>query len=240
MFPILSIINVVSDSAVQSTSYDYLPFILLSLLYLCCLMDLYQPFKPIIQSPRIPSPDLVQEQKESKEPFIHPTPHVDRIGDSFVNERLLQIHFIGSLWIFHLFGLQYMAWRVQHFGSQGLMVREIVAFFIGVGGCALRIWARITLGKFFTYIVTIRSGHKLITSGPYKWLIHPSYTGAILLQIGFALFVRSYFLSLFVVVLFGSFIHARVQNEELVLEEEFGESFSKRKQHIARFIPFVF
>lgn len=33
------------------------------------------------------------------------------------------------------------------------------------------------MGQFFTFEVTIQPKHELITSGPYSWVRHPSYTG---------------------------------------------------------------
>lgn len=33
------------------------------------------------------------------------------------------------------------------------------------------------LGNLFTFEVMIRKNHKLITDGPYAYLMHPSYTG---------------------------------------------------------------
>ncbi|KAG0364101.1 hypothetical protein BC939DRAFT_501240 [Gamsiella multidivaricata] len=58
-----------------------------------------------------------------------------------------------------------------------------------VAGYALRKWSFIALDRFFTYQLTIRSGHKLIQSGPYTFLRHPSYTGAILSNVGFQMLV---------------------------------------------------
>lgn len=52
---------------------------------------------------------------------------------------------------------------------------------------ALRLWCYATLGRLFTFLVTIRPEHKLITSGPYAYVRHPSYTGVVLMQIGVAL-----------------------------------------------------
>ncbi|KAF9357164.1 hypothetical protein BGX26_004133 [Mortierella sp. AD094] len=52
-------------------------------------------------------------------------------------------------------------------------------------GLVLRRWSFITLGRFFTYQLTIRPGHLLVQSGPYKFLRHPSYTGAILCFVSF-------------------------------------------------------
>ena len=36
------------------------------------------------------------------------------------------------------------------------------------------------LGKLFTFEVTVRPGHKLVTTGPYAYVRHPSYTGTLL------------------------------------------------------------
>lgn len=41
-----------------------------------------------------------------------------------------------------------------------------------------------TLGPFFTFEITIRPKHELITTGPYAWVRHPSYTGVYLTLIG--------------------------------------------------------
>ncbi|KAF9350890.1 hypothetical protein BGX26_010960 [Mortierella sp. AD094] len=40
---------------------------------------------------------------------------------------------------------------------------------------AYRRWSYITLDRFFTYQVSISAGHRLIGTGPYKYLLHPSY-----------------------------------------------------------------
>lgn len=41
---------------------------------------------------------------------------------------------------------------------------------------ALRFAAFQTLGRFFTYQLSILSDHKLVTHGPYSYVRHPSYT----------------------------------------------------------------
>ncbi|KAF9123550.1 hypothetical protein BGW39_008891 [Mortierella sp. 14UC] len=56
-------------------------------------------------------------------------------------------------------------------------------------GYALRKWAFLTLDRFFTYQLTIRSEHKLIKTGPYHYVRHPSYIGLLITHIGFHVFV---------------------------------------------------
>jgi protein-S-isoprenylcysteine O-methyltransferase Ste14 len=49
---------------------------------------------------------------------------------------------------------------------------------------ALRLWCFRTLGQLFTFEVTIRPKHELITDGPYAYVRHPSYTGVFLTLLG--------------------------------------------------------
>ncbi|MGH8275055.1 MAG: methyltransferase family protein, partial [Gammaproteobacteria bacterium] len=39
------------------------------------------------------------------------------------------------------------------------------------------VWARITIGRNWSGIVTLKQGHELIRTGPYRWVRHPIYTG---------------------------------------------------------------
>ena len=54
-------------------------------------------------------------------------------------------------------------------------------------GTALRYWAIRTLGRLFTYQLAVHNDHKLVTSGPYAAVRHPSYTGAQVAIVGTAL-----------------------------------------------------
>ena len=53
----------------------------------------------------------------------------------------------------------------------------------------LRVWCYKALGSLFTFEVTIRPDHKLITSGPYGIVRHPSYTAMVFMGIGVILAV---------------------------------------------------
>jgi len=53
-----------------------------------------------------------------------------------------------------------------------------------VGGGLIRWWCFRTLGRFFTFEVSIRKEHQLVKTGPYSIVRHPSYTGIFLQFIG--------------------------------------------------------
>ncbi len=54
-------------------------------------------------------------------------------------------------------------------------------------GIALRQWAIATLGRYFVGHVLVQPGQPVISTGPYRWLRHPSYTGQWLEMIGIGL-----------------------------------------------------
>ncbi|KAJ7124495.1 hypothetical protein C8R44DRAFT_734971 [Mycena epipterygia] len=51
-------------------------------------------------------------------------------------------------------------------------------------GALIRLHCYRALGKHFTFEMGISQGHKLITTGPYTYVRHPSYTGAVLVYLG--------------------------------------------------------
>jgi protein-S-isoprenylcysteine O-methyltransferase Ste14 len=54
-------------------------------------------------------------------------------------------------------------------------------------GIALRRWAISTLGQFFVGHVLVQPGQTGVSTGPYRWLRHPSYAGQWLEMIGIGL-----------------------------------------------------
>ena len=69
-----------------------------------------------------------------------------------------------------------------------------------ISGMVLRFIAIRTLGKFFTVNLTLHNDHHLITTGPFRYLRHPSYTGLILSFFGLGLSLNNW-ISLFSLVI---------------------------------------
>ncbi|KAF8515284.1 hypothetical protein JB92DRAFT_2810911 [Gautieria morchelliformis] len=49
---------------------------------------------------------------------------------------------------------------------------------------ALRLWCYVTLGSLFTFEVTFKEITNLVTSGPYAYARHPSYTAVLFMLVG--------------------------------------------------------
>ncbi|KAH9895822.1 ICMT-domain-containing protein [Cubamyces lactineus] len=131
---------------------------------------------------------------------------------------------------------------------------------LGIVGGSLRIWCYHTLGRFFTWELSVQREHKLITSGPYALVRHPSYTGTIMRSIGTLLMVLSdgsYVMeagwlhsvwgkaAVCGVVGYMTFISCslvrRIPREDAMLEKEFGPQWREWRQRTQyRLVPFVY
>ncbi|KAF9553110.1 hypothetical protein CPC08DRAFT_698048 [Agrocybe pediades] len=60
----------------------------------------------------------------------------------------------------------------------------LIGYSLMISMAALRVWCFRSLKRFFTYEITIQKSHKLIQTGPYAYVRHPSYTAQILLTAG--------------------------------------------------------
>lgn len=60
----------------------------------------------------------------------------------------------------------------------------LFGIFLSICGALMRVWCYRTLGKLFTFELTIMKDHTLIIDGPYRYVRHPSYTGMILIVLG--------------------------------------------------------
>jgi protein-S-isoprenylcysteine O-methyltransferase Ste14 len=72
----------------------------------------------------------------------------------------------------------------------GDAVRWIGVLLFAAGG-ALRLWPVFVLGRRFSGLVAIQSGHTLVTGGIYRLIRHPSYLGLFVSTLGWALAFRS-------------------------------------------------
>ena len=106
-------------------------------------------------------------------------------------------------------------------------------------GLAIRIWAIATLGGSFRTTVEVDPGQTVVSSGPYAWVRHPSYTGLMLLFAGFGLVVGNWLaLAVCVLVPLPALVR-RIDVEETELNRVLGDSYRDYQRHTKRLIPGV-
>lgn len=118
-------------------------------------------------------------------------------------------------------------------------VTSIIFLSIAIFGVAFRSWAYITLGKFFTMHLQTKDDQTLVENGPYRYLRHPSYTGAFLTYTAIPLFLGSYKSAVIAVILLLFAFYRRITLEEKMLEAHLGEKYRIFCSKRARLIPFI-
>jgi protein-S-isoprenylcysteine O-methyltransferase Ste14 len=107
-------------------------------------------------------------------------------------------------------------------------------------GMAVAIWARVHLGRYWSGTVALKEGHRLITSGPYRWVRHPIYTGWLLALLGTTLTNATGDAFIGLVIVTVAFL-IKMHREETLLARNFPEEFPQYKQDVpAALIPMVF
>ena len=112
----------------------------------------------------------------------------------------------------------------------------IALIFLGI---FLRQWSIALLGGFFSALVSVQEGQTIIRKGPYRYVRHPSYTGAIMIFTGIGLAILSWG-SLLVLVLASCIVYGyRIHVEEKVLVAKFGDEYEAYRKETKMLIPFV-
>ena len=106
-------------------------------------------------------------------------------------------------------------------------------------GIVLRLIVVRSLGRFFTVDVTIRDGHQLKTDGFYQYLRHPSYFASLLSFLGFGISLNNWVSLILVTVAITVVFIIRINVEEKVLIEQFGDEYVEYKMRVKGLIPFV-
>ena len=104
-------------------------------------------------------------------------------------------------------------------------------------GLAVRLWAVMTLGGSFSTFVQVDAGQAVVSRGPYRWVRHPSYTGLLLIALGFGLGARNWLSLLIctVVPLLG--LLPRMAIEESEMTRVLGEQYRSYQRTTRRLVP---
>jgi protein-S-isoprenylcysteine O-methyltransferase Ste14 len=106
-------------------------------------------------------------------------------------------------------------------------------------GLAIRIWAIATLGRAFRTTVEVDSGQDVISSGPYRWVRHPSYSGLLLIVTGCGLASGSWVALIVSAVLPLVALLRRIRVEEAELVGVLGDRYRAYQRGTKRLIPGV-
>jgi protein-S-isoprenylcysteine O-methyltransferase Ste14 len=104
-------------------------------------------------------------------------------------------------------------------------------------GLALRAWAVAALGRSFRTTVEVDPGQAVVSTGPYRYIRHPSYAGLLAILAGFGIAAGSWLsLAACVLVPLPALVW-RIHVEEAELDRVLGEAYGAYRSRTARLVP---
>lgn len=93
------------------------------------------------------------------------------------------------------------------------------------------------LGRYFTAVVAVQEAQPVVESGPYRWVRHPSYTGALIAALGGATVCESWVGAVLTVGLLLPVYLYRIGREEALLRAHLGERYERYALRTGRLVP---
>jgi protein-S-isoprenylcysteine O-methyltransferase Ste14 len=116
-------------------------------------------------------------------------------------------------------------------------------YYVGIAvmfaGIVFRQWAIAVLGRYFSTVLGVQEEHKVVDTGPYRLIRHPSYTGVLIFYAGIGLAVQSLASVMIAIAIFGIAYGYRIFVEEKVLINELGNSYVEYMKRTKRVIPYL-
>ncbi|XP_002737258.1 protein-S-isoprenylcysteine O-methyltransferase-like [Saccoglossus kowalevskii] len=105
----------------------------------------------------------------------------------------------------------------------------------------LRKLAMFTAGKSFNHNIQYRKdeSHVLVTQGIYAWCRHPSYVGWFLWSVGTQLILCNPLCFIAYILASWQFFNERIQDEEMLLINFFGEHYIDYQDRVCTGLPFI-
>jgi protein-S-isoprenylcysteine O-methyltransferase Ste14 len=111
----------------------------------------------------------------------------------------------------------------------------LVLLVLGLGVC---VWARVHLGRNWGSPMTQKYDPELVTSGPYRSVRHPIYSGILVAVVGTAVALN--WTILIVAALAAVFFVYSATVEERYMSEQFPDSYPQYKRSSKMLVPFLF
>ncbi len=115
-------------------------------------------------------------------------------------------------------------------------VIRILGFALSLYALVILVWVPQVLGRFLIPQAAVFPDHELVIAGPFKFLRHPSFSGALALWLGTALGTLNWLLlALWFFLVAGKTMQARAEEE--ILYAKFGSTYAAYAQRTWRFVP---
>jgi protein-S-isoprenylcysteine O-methyltransferase Ste14 len=152
----------------------------------------------------------------------------------------LETGLLALAWIGFFIPLIWLASPALSFAEYPLRLGPLVAGAICfVSGLWLFYKSHADLGANWSITLEVRERHRLITHGVYRRVRHPMYSALVLYSVGHALVIPNWVAGPSNVVAFAILFSLRVQAEEQMMSEAFGDEYAAYAARTKRLVPGV-
>lgn len=127
------------------------------------------------------------------------------------------------------------------FKANGLAVHDPILQAAGTillaAGLGLAVWARVHLGRNWGMPMTQKDEPELVTSGPYRFVRHPIYSGILLALLGTSLATNIYWL--IALAMMGAYFVYSARVEERLMASSFPTAYQSYRAKTKMLVPFV-
>jgi protein-S-isoprenylcysteine O-methyltransferase Ste14 len=135
-----------------------------------------------------------------------------------------------------VFGLFYLRF---YFGTyESTLTSRIAGTVIVISGMFGYILSLLSLRRNWSLSASVKEGHKLVKSGPYKFVRHPMYFSMIVIVLGTGLLMGNYMMILSIPII-SVVYYIRAEKEEELLRGEFPE-YERYARETRMLVPGIF
>jgi protein-S-isoprenylcysteine O-methyltransferase Ste14 len=151
------------------------------------------------------------------------------IGSTSPRARVVRLLLVVALWVAIGYGYRFKTSTLADLAAIGSA--------LCVAGAVFAIWARFSLGRNWGMPMTQHAQPELVTSGPYRFVRHPIYTGMLFMLVGTSLV---YPLGAVPSAAFIAYFIFSASREERDMVRQFPDTYPGYRQRSKMLIPFVF
>jgi protein-S-isoprenylcysteine O-methyltransferase Ste14 len=128
-------------------------------------------------------------------------------------------------------------WQSDFWNRTPELWRLALSLALLVFAVAMSFQAAGALGSHLRIDASLSTDHKLIRSGPYRYVRHPVYLSFLCLLLGSGLMIVTWPLMLIGLVVFLTGTEIRVHVEDALLATRFGQEFEAYRKSVSAYIP---